>query len=70
MLAFLWTDGFFWDVSAADISAPTEASLEEFLLCYSSEGKGILGVGSFRTPQSHTTQQTSNNRFIGKDAGG
>lgn len=37
-------------------------------LCYSSEGKGILAVWSQGLAQSHTTQQASYKRFIGKDA--
>lgn len=35
--------------------------------CYSSEGKGILPTESQGMPQSHTTQQASHKRFIGKD---
>lgn len=35
--------------------------------CYSSKGKAILTAGSEGIPQSNTTQQTSDKKFIGKD---
>jgi hypothetical protein len=38
-------------------------------VCYSSEGKGILEVGSQGIPQSHRAQQTSKKRFTGKHTG-
>lgn len=34
--------------------------------CHISEKQGILAVGSQEIPQSHTAQQTSHKRFIGK----
>jgi hypothetical protein len=34
--------------------------------CYKSEEKNILAIGSQGIPQSHTTQQTSHDRFIRK----
>lgn len=37
--------------------------------CYSSEGKGMLAVGSQEKPQSCTTQQTPHKRSVWQDTG-